>query len=40
MIILLCQAKAMNISFVTFDEFVTRMENFIEVLEKYSTKHG
>lgn len=27
-----------NISFVTYDELVTRLENYIEVLEKYSVK--
>ena len=34
---LLTQASK-NIIFVTYDELVTRLENYIEVLEKYSVK--
>ena len=32
---LLTQANK-NITFVTYDELVTRLENYIEVLEKHS----
>lgn len=32
---LLTQASK-NLTFVTYDELVTRLENYIEVLEKYS----